>query len=127
MAAKRSKIQPSPNKAKKIMALAPKPATPKAPTKAAPKSSTPSPKPGTPKVLSVTATVPPPEPQPPIKLPSVDPNQLQRVWEVFDMNGNGICSLAEIDRAVVTMLPQVIFLEVQFHNAISIPTIRQLS
>eukprot|EP01105_Mastigella_eilhardi_P015933 TRINITY_DN3650_c0_g1_i1.p1 TRINITY_DN3650_c0_g1~~TRINITY_DN3650_c0_g1_i1.p1 ORF type:complete len:395 (-),score=96.31 TRINITY_DN3650_c0_g1_i1:124-1260(-) len=40
------------------------------------------------------------------QLPSVDQNKLQQVWEVFDVNKNGICSLAEIDRAVVTILPQ---------------------
>jgi len=40
-------------------------------------------------------------------LTSIDPNNFQKMWEVFDYNGNGICSLAEIDRAVLMLLPQI--------------------
>ncbi|KAH3744354.1 Flagellar calcium-binding protein TB-44A [Pelomyxa schiedti] len=42
----------------------------------------------------------------PIKAPVIDTLQVQKVWEAFDSNGNGICSLAEIDRAITTVLPQ---------------------
>jgi Ca2+-binding EF-hand superfamily protein len=32
---------------------------------------------------------------------------LDKIWSTFDSNGNGICSLAEIDRAILMLLPSM--------------------
>ncbi|KAI9104642.1 hypothetical protein DFS34DRAFT_603928 [Phlyctochytrium arcticum] len=36
----------------------------------------------------------------------IDRAHIDKAWKTFDYNGNGILSLAEIDRAVIDVLPQ---------------------
>lgn len=38
--------------------------------------------------------------------PRLDPGKIRETWKVFDFNNNGILSLAEIDKAVIELLPQ---------------------
>ncbi|RHZ75533.1 hypothetical protein Glove_213g44 [Diversispora epigaea] len=37
----------------------------------------------------------------------IDKAEVKKVWDAFDYNGNGILSLAEIDRAVIELYPQL--------------------
>jgi Ca2+-binding EF-hand superfamily protein len=41
------------------------------------------------------------------RLRDIPERDFDKMWNVFDYNGNGICSLAEIDRAVLMVLPSI--------------------
>jgi Ca2+-binding EF-hand superfamily protein len=38
---------------------------------------------------------------------ALNPNKLTQLWEILDVNGNGIVSLAELDRVIVFKYPQL--------------------
>ena len=45
----------------------------------------------------------------PVKKTAEDRDKRKKIWRAIDMNGNGYCSLAELDRGIrdVLLLPEI--------------------